>query len=242
MLRGARTLSAVCSAARRASAARHIRLPLQTRPLYRTFASAAQPQVVPPTESATKSEDLPIVSNDASQVAVGWDTRTWSKFHNIWLRDHCRCPKCFHAITKQRLLNTFQIPPDIAPLSVAAKAGGLEVTWNSSDNHVSLYPWAWLRRNSYDPPFDIKNERDEKVLWGSKIQQSPPTVTYEQVMEGDAGLHKWLENVDKFGFSFQSRHRKGCYSRPLPWPLALSLFFERRVPKLDPDGRPPESG
>ncbi len=29
--------------------------------------------------------------------------------HNIWLRDHCRCPECFHPITKQRLLNTFDV-------------------------------------------------------------------------------------------------------------------------------------
>jgi hypothetical protein len=29
--------------------------------------------------------------------------------HHIWLRDHCRCPDCFHPITKQRLLNTFEV-------------------------------------------------------------------------------------------------------------------------------------
>lgn len=74
--------------------------------------------------------------------------------HNIWLRDHCRCPECFHPVTKQRLLDTFgvsshtslldlppvdcrfadndprllQIPVDIVPLSVESKSHGLEVT------------------------------------------------------------------------------------------------------------------
>jgi trimethyllysine dioxygenase len=43
---------------------------------------------------------------------------------------------------------------------------------------------------------------NEKVLWGSKIIQSPPTVTYEEVMGDDHGLFKWLSNVDRFGFSF----------------------------------------
>lgn len=63
--------------------------------------------------------------------------------HNVWLRDHCRCPECFHPITKQRLLNTFdvrrfpslcrpylylaQISPDIKPTSVESKPDGLEV-------------------------------------------------------------------------------------------------------------------
>lgn len=29
--------------------------------------------------------------------------------HHLWLRDHCRCPECFHPITKQRLVNTFEV-------------------------------------------------------------------------------------------------------------------------------------
>ncbi|KAH9481695.1 Trimethyllysine dioxygenase [Psilocybe cubensis] len=151
------------------------------------------------------TDDLPITSQDANQVAVGWDTRTWSRFHNIWLRDHCRCPKCFHPITKQRLFNTFEIPKDLTPLHVDAKPGGLQVTWPSKEPHVSVYPWSWLQLNSYDPPLNRKQESNEKILWGSKIQQSPPTVAYEEVMnDNNHGLYKWLTNVHKFGFSFVS--------------------------------------
>ena len=29
--------------------------------------------------------------------------------HHIYLRDHCRCSECFHPVTKQRLLNTFEV-------------------------------------------------------------------------------------------------------------------------------------
>jgi Gamma-butyrobetaine hydroxylase-like, N-terminal len=29
--------------------------------------------------------------------------------HHIWLRDHCRCPQCFHPVTKQRLVDTFDV-------------------------------------------------------------------------------------------------------------------------------------
>ena len=29
--------------------------------------------------------------------------------NNIWLRDHCRCPECFHSVTRQRLANTFDL-------------------------------------------------------------------------------------------------------------------------------------
>ncbi|KAI0951430.1 hypothetical protein AcW1_008475 [Taiwanofungus camphoratus] len=146
--------------------------------------------------------ELPISNIDERKVVVGWDTRTWSRYHHIWLRDHCRCPQCFHPVTKQRLVNTFEIPPDIKPVSVESKAEGLEVKWPSSHPHTSFYPWSWLQQNSYDPPLALPSST-EKILWGSKIQQSPPAVTYEEAMaEDDRGLFKWLTNVDKFGFSF----------------------------------------
>jgi hypothetical protein len=71
-----------------------------------------------------------------------------SSSHHIWLRDHCRCPTCFHAVTKQRLYSTFEvsgvtssayrardltrrrwkIPPDVTPADVEATAEGLRVT------------------------------------------------------------------------------------------------------------------
>ncbi|KIL59573.1 hypothetical protein M378DRAFT_14705 [Amanita muscaria Koide BX008] len=146
--------------------------------------------------------DLPIVGEDTRKISIGWDARTWSRFHNVWLRDHCRCPQCFHPITKQRLLDTFAILPDLTPFNVTATTDGLQVTW--PDAHVSLYPWSWLKDNSYDPP--LRNlEHDEKILWGAKIAQSPPEVTYEEVMvANEKGLHKWLDHVDKFGFCFVS--------------------------------------
>ncbi|RXW23272.1 hypothetical protein EST38_g2573 [Candolleomyces aberdarensis] len=75
---------------------------------------------------------------------------------------------------------------------------------NTTDNHTSLYPWSWLEVNSYDPPLTRDANKTEKVLWGSKIQQAPPTVAYEEVMAGDAGLYKWLSNIDRSGFSFVS--------------------------------------
>ncbi|TFK40225.1 hypothetical protein BDQ12DRAFT_680544 [Crucibulum laeve] len=160
---------------------------------------------LPQTLPEVVADDLPIISVDQRKVAIGWDTRTWSRFHNIWLRDHCRCPKCFHTITKQRLYSTFDIPSDITPIRVESKIEGLLVTWPSTEPHVSLYPWSWLQWNSYDPPLHAKNPLEEKIIWGSGIQQSPPTVTYEEAMAGDdRGLFKWLSNTDRFGFSFIS--------------------------------------
>ncbi|KAF8633092.1 hypothetical protein AX15_001509 [Amanita polypyramis BW_CC] len=164
---------------------------------------AQQSPVGSPKFSDVTTDNLPLVSKDERKVSIGWDTRSWSRFsHNIWLRDHCRCTHCFHPITKQRLINTFEIPSDITPTDVTAVADGLQVAW--PDSHISVYPWSWLRDNSYDPPLRAVTH-DEKILWGSKIEQSPPSVTYEEAMaKDDKGLFKWLSYIDKFGFCFIS--------------------------------------
>ena len=61
-----------------------------------------------------------------------------------------------------------QLPPSLHPKTVVSKPKGLEVTCEilvsqcmisiklhltgpTSPPHVSLYPWQWLRHNSYDP-------------------------------------------------------------------------------------------
>ncbi|KAF8348894.1 hypothetical protein F5887DRAFT_1059858 [Amanita rubescens] len=157
---------------------------------------------MPPKLPDVTTDNLPLVSKDERKVSIGWDTRHWSRFHNIWLRDHCRCARCFHPVTKQRLLNTFEIPTNISPLDVAAMADGLQVAW--PDSHISIYPWPWLQDNSYDPPLR-KVAHHEHVLWGSKIDKSPPSVTYDEAMaEDDKGLFKWLTYIEQFGFCFVS--------------------------------------
>lgn len=71
--------------------------------------------------------DLPIANADERKIAILWTPQNWSRLyvhdvvsrrwwgphpvfsHHIWLRDHCRCPECFHPVTKQRLVNTFEV-------------------------------------------------------------------------------------------------------------------------------------
>ncbi|KAA1467348.1 Trimethyllysine dioxygenase [Dentipellis sp. KUC8613] len=139
-----------------------------------------------------------------SQVQVTWDDKSSSKYHHIWLRDHCRCAECYQPVTKQRLHNTFELPADIKPIDVQSKPEGLQVTWPaSSSSHTSLYPWDWLEEHTYEPR--RPRQAPEKTLWGSEIAQNPPTVNYEEVMAEDgAGLYKWLTNIDKYGFCFVS--------------------------------------
>ncbi|EUC56962.1 taurine catabolism dioxygenase, TauD/TfdA family protein, partial [Rhizoctonia solani AG-3 Rhs1AP] len=108
--------------------------------------------------------------------------------------------------TKQRLVNTFEIPPDVQPVRAESRPTGLEVTWSESPRHTSTFPWEWLSRSSYDPPIKYSPtfNSSRKTLWDSSIQQSPPIVSYEEVMKNDTGVYKWLQKIDEFGFCFIS--------------------------------------
>ncbi|KAG8822335.1 hypothetical protein FRC18_011057, partial [Serendipita sp. 400] len=147
---------------------------------------------------------------DETRVAVGWPDGAWSRYHHFWLRDHCRCPECFHPVTKQRLVDTFALPRGLFPRGVKSTIEGLEVIWPTSPPHISLYPWQWLQRNSYDPqlePSPIVGTQpppapEEKILWSAGIVKDPPTVQYEDIMSDELAVYKWLKKIDQFGFCF----------------------------------------
>ncbi|KAH8552225.1 trimethyllysine dioxygenase [Umbelopsis sp. PMI_123] len=140
---------------------------------------------------------------DGNQVQVQWDANTGSLYQNVWLRDHCRCPKCYHPQTRQRLVNTFAIPVDIKPRSVQSDESGLTVVWDN-DEHKSVYEWTWLKNHSYNPPLEGKGDltSPKPILWDASIAKAPPIVPYEDVMTTKAGLAKWLNNIEVYGFSF----------------------------------------
>ncbi|KAG2177139.1 hypothetical protein INT43_007796 [Umbelopsis isabellina] len=141
--------------------------------------------------------------NGTNQVQVQWDTDVSSSYQNVWLRDHCRCPKCFHPQTLQRLVNTFNIPKDIQSKSVQATEKGLTIVWDN-DDHESVYDWDWLKNHSYNPPLKGKVDLTppKPILWGAEIAKNPPIVQYEEAMNTQAGLAKWLNNIEVYGFSF----------------------------------------
>ena len=212
--------------------------------------SSASSSSASSTASSTYSDGGPAtpgVTTDSKSrsVYITWASGITSKFHNIWLRDHCRCPQCYHPTTKQRLLNTFEIAPDAEPLSAEATTEGLLIHWPllpseraasaptpsssksadaSSDaassassattqQHPSLYPWRWLMRNSYSPllsdPITASSDDTglkaiEKVLWGKGIGSAPPTVKFDEVMQSEEGVLKWVTKIAQYGFAFVS--------------------------------------
>ncbi|KAI9193713.1 Trimethyllysine dioxygenase [Polychytrium aggregatum] len=172
-------------------------IPLQARAaIVRAFGTSAHLEA-PQRHSAVVSSDT------KSQVTVAYPDGKSTSFHGIWLRDHCRCPQCFHPITKQRLSDTGEFPLDIKPQSIEIVGDkDLRIVWPSTQ-HESVFSLEWLRQHSYWP--NIGTARPairEKILWNAETANTFPRVSYESIMAGDQGLAEWLRNIDVYGIGF----------------------------------------
>ena len=119
---------------------------------------------------------------------------------NIWLRDNCQCSQCTHSATKQRLLDTFAIPEDIAIKKHTLQDTTLQVEW--SDGHESSYTRDMLDR-AVTPPEHLAVARSgltELALWGSSVASDPPVVQYD--LERDSTVKDILHKIRTFGFCY----------------------------------------
>src|SRR5262245_41753102 len=58
-------------------------------------------------------------------VVLSWaDGRAGDRFSLLWLKDHCPSPHCLHPETRQRQIDTFSIPENIAAREVAIEESG----------------------------------------------------------------------------------------------------------------------
>ncbi|GAA5926836.1 uncharacterized protein JCM15063_000382 [Sporobolomyces koalae] len=151
------------------------------------------------------------VSSRDGKVIVQLPDGTTTSFSPVWLRDHCREARSYHPATRQRLVDTCKIPRDLRPTEVSTNERGLHVSWPSSSfetAYSSFYPWSFLFEYAYNPPLWSKRDpaRPSKrtTLWTSSIAQELPTVNYEEVMQSEKGVYKWLKRIDEFGFSLCS--------------------------------------
>ncbi|KAJ3108562.1 hypothetical protein HDU97_000844 [Phlyctochytrium planicorne] len=160
-------------------------------------------------EATGSKEALPAVSvgvrNGHLDVNFGGHVGS-SSFQPVWLRDHCKCPKCYHAGTKQRLLSTVDISKDIRVQSATLSKdfGSVQITW--PDGHESKFDLAWLKTHSYNPRVSESTDfaRREHKLWGAELIRNLPTVPYKEIMASDEGLAKWLSLLDTYGIAFAS--------------------------------------
>lgn len=118
------------------------------------------------------------------------------RFHYLWLRDNCQCDQCLHA-SGQRLIETWQIDPEIVPLNVELKDNGLAVTWDDEARHQSFYSGEFLLARSYDQP----KQTQGSTLWSSETSNVLRSHDYQQVLTNNHAKYQWLDDAVKHGIA-----------------------------------------
>ncbi|ORX38902.1 hypothetical protein BD324DRAFT_617840 [Kockovaella imperatae] len=127
------------------------------------------------------------------------------KLSAAYLLDHCRCSKCSHAKTKQRLKTLSEVDPNVFISELTPSSDGITVQWHGQDGHTALFPWRfWARLVEAQSP-----QISSKILWDNKIASKPPSIDYERLMPSSAGeeeaekaVLEWISKVDQYGFCF----------------------------------------
>jgi trimethyllysine dioxygenase len=132
-------------------------------------------------------------------VEVSWDDgRPSATLPLMWLRDNC--PASQHPDTKQRLVDTFGIAPDIAARAIAVEDQGrvLTVEW-AADGHISRFNAGFLSALRFNP--DVLPVA--RWTWNrDEIAAHIPAVAYAAFMSDESAVKDFLEQVARVGFSF----------------------------------------
>ena len=134
-------------------------------------------------------------------IELRWaDGRNDAVLPLLWLRDNCQCADSLHPETRQRLVDTFRIPPDIVPREVEVERGGgaLRIQW-ADDGHVSRYEAQFLAALRFNP--ETLPVRHVPWQQGS-FDAGAPQVPYAEYLADDAVLKQFLEQLACHGFCF----------------------------------------
>jgi 3-hydroxyacyl-CoA dehydrogenase/alpha-ketoglutarate-dependent taurine dioxygenase/DUF971 family protein len=162
------------------------------------------------------------------RVSVEGDDGQRSDLPAFWLRDNCPCAECVHPQTRERVLDTFTLDPDVSPIAVTTSGETLSIDW--SDGHHSEYRMAWLR--VHRPGLGAADsELPAPRLWDADLATSLPEFEYDEVASGEDGLLRFVEAVWAVGIAFV---------RNAPTTEATLRELARRVGPIRPTNFGPE--
>ncbi|XP_046397547.1 trimethyllysine dioxygenase, mitochondrial [Ischnura elegans] len=139
-----------------------------------------------------------------------WDQSIQLPF--VWLRDHCRCPKCYNHDTHQRNLDLLSIPDDIYPATCSLENNMLRIKW--PDDHYSEYHLDWLWKSSLTGyAKEAREGPGTPILWDSSPESvgriaKVPLASYmspgkQNESDGNSpGLVEVVRSLVKYGVAF----------------------------------------
>lgn len=128
------------------------------------------------------------------------------RIHAVWLRDNALDAATKSPDNGQRLITLLDQPENPEIELAEIEADNLRVAF-SGDQAQYLYPLHWLQQHRYD-----RAQKNDKgwtspaiTRWGDELQDSIPTVTYEDARNDSATLADWLEGIRCYGFAVMNQ-------------------------------------
>lgn len=123
------------------------------------------------------------------------------KLPYVWLRNNCKCPKCYDEVTEENELDLSQTPVDIKPSHVEqnSEKESFEITWE--DGHKSVYNQNHLYQYVFRNDLYKLNATSSQFLWNRQsLASTIPSVEYNAYVSDDAVVKLALQSLIRYGF------------------------------------------
>ncbi|XP_076456145.1 gamma-butyrobetaine dioxygenase-like [Babylonia areolata] len=141
--------------------------------------------------------NIAVVEN-GKHVEVTWEDGKVSRYHSLWLRHTCFCSDCKFDGNGQPKLAYEKIPSDLRVSSVMDDGEGcLVVQWRDEDSHTGVFPLKFLKFHCYSP--ESMAQLREAIQMSFTTDTTIPEVTYEEVMESEEGVLRWMTILNEGG-------------------------------------------
>ena len=140
-------------------------------------------------------------------LIITWINNAVSRYPFVYLRDNCRCSKCFHETSLQRSYDTVFLDMNIRADRVEVLDGGEQISITWPDKHVSIFNSEWLHsRRLVEDAESWKQRwtlnREGVQFWNAEIMQDKiPRYDFQKLMTDDWELFKWLDSLHGAGIA-----------------------------------------
>lgn len=144
------------------------------------------------------------LDQDKRRLDVTWNDGDQTSYPYVWLRDCCQCSACFHSPTFSRRLHFHELDVNLMPINVETSSATQEIVITWSDEHRSVFRYAWLLKRSFrfaEQAIRARWNGRHAVLWGSHLVDSIPQISFEQLLVSDEAMYEWLTALEETGFA-----------------------------------------
>lgn len=134
-----------------------------------------------------------IVSQDSLGVAVELASGETRQFSWRWLADHDQSSNGIDPLTKQRLVNTFDLPEDLTASSASITGTDLTIDWEGR-------PGLGVEGTSTVALAILEDDRNDVGTPWTRSTAPKPSVSFPDVIASDEAVAEWLNLLAEHGF------------------------------------------